>query len=179
MNLDNVELINKAKKIKVIISDVDGVLTNGDLFINKDGEEPLSRFNIYDGFAVIIAHECGLKIGIISGRHSFCTLQRFKLLGVEEVHTGIGNKKTQLLETIKRLNVTLDEVAYIGDDLIDLGAISIVGLSIAPSNAVCEVIKRVDTVTKTSCGNGVLREVVDFILKAQNKYDNYVNSFLA
>lgn len=178
MNLENIKLINKAKKIKVIISDVDGVLTNGDLFINKDGEEPLSRFNIYDGFAVVIAHECDLKIGIISGRHSLCTLQRFKLLGVEEIHTGITNKKIQLLETIKRMNVTLEEVAYIGDDLIDLGAMSIVGLSIAPASAVHEVLTRVDTITKTRCGEGVLREVVDYILKAQNKYQKYVNSFL-
>ena len=178
MDLENIQLLNKAKKIKVIISDVDGVLTNGDLFINKDGGEPLSRFNIYDGFAVIIAHECDLKIAIISGRHSLCTLQRFKLLGVEEVHTGIGNKKLQLLETIKRMNVDLEEVAYIGDDLIDLGAMSIVGLSIAPSSAVDEVLKRAHVITKTKCGDGVLREVVDYILKSQNKYQAYVDSFL-
>ena len=178
MNLEDIEIINKAKKIKVIISDVDGVLTNGDLFINKDGEEPLSKFNIYDGFAIVIAHECGLKIGLISGRHSFCTLQRFQLLGVEEVHTGISNKKLHLLDTIKRMNVSLEEVAYIGDDLIDLGAMSIVGLSIAPASAVDEVLMRANMVTKTKCGNGVLREVVDYILKAQNKYQAYVDSFL-
>ena len=171
-------ILNKAKKIKLIISDVDGVLNKGDLFFNKNGIEPFGQFNIYDGFAVIIAHECGLKTAVISGRHSLCTEARCKLLGMEEIHTGILHKKLKLEEIVKRLNLNYDEVAYIGDDLIDLPAIKLVGLSIAPITAVRIVKEYVDFITEAKCGEGVLREAVELILNAQDKYDAYVNQYL-
>ncbi len=168
----------KAQKIKLIVSDVDGVMTRGDLFFDKNGNEPFGQFNIYDGFAVIIAHECGLKTAVISGRHSLCTESRCKALGVEEIHTGVLNKKMKLNEIVERLKLNMDEVVFIGDDLIDLPAIKLVGLSFAPITAVNEVKDRVDYITQTTCGNGVLREVVELILNAQGKYQEYVNQFL-
>ncbi len=168
----------KAKKIKLIVSDVDGVMTRGDLFFDKNGVEPFGQFNIYDGFAIIIAHECGLKTAIISGRHSLCTEERCRALGVEEIHTGVLHKKIKLQEIVERLNLDMEEVVYIGDDLIDLPAIKLAGLSFAPCTAVDEVKDRVDYITNKSCGDGVLREVIELVLNAQDKYQDYVNQFL-
>ncbi|MFN8771261.1 MAG: KdsC family phosphatase [Neisseriaceae bacterium] len=178
MELKQDEIIAKAKKIKLLVSDVDGVLTQGELFFNEHGEEPFGKFNIYDGFAVIMAHACGLNTAIISGRHSLCTEKRMRGLGTEEVHTGILNKKHKLEEIINRLGLQNDEVAFIGDDLIDLPAMQIVGFTIAPKNGVREIINRVDYVCNTEGGNGVLRETVELILNAQNKYEAYVQKYL-
>ncbi|MBY0379641.1 MAG: HAD hydrolase family protein [Burkholderiales bacterium] len=171
-------IIDKAQKIKLVVSDVDGVLTKGELFFNELGEEPFGKFNIYDGFAFIIAHECGLQTAIISGRHSLCTEKRMRGIGTDEIHTGILNKKAKLQEIITRLNLAYDEVAFIGDDLIDLPAMQLVGFSIAPKNAVKEVLDRVDYISKYEGGTGVLREIIELILNAQGKYVEYVNKFL-
>ncbi|MCE2706409.1 MAG: HAD hydrolase family protein [Proteobacteria bacterium] len=172
------KIIEKAKKIKLLVSDVDGVLTQGELYFNSDGTESFGKFNIYDGFAVTMSNECNLKIAIISGRQSLCSEARNRLLGVDEVHTGVLHKKHKLEEIIKRLKLSHDEVAYIGDDLIDLPAIKISGLSFAPSTAVEEVKQRVDHITNTKCGEGVLREVVELILKSQDKYNNFLNQYI-
>jgi len=171
-------VIEKAQKIKLLVSDVDGVLTKGEIFFDENGKEPLSKFNIYDGFGFIIAHECGIKTAIISGRHSLCTENRMRHLGCEEIHTGILNKKTKLQEIMHRLNLKREEVAFIGDDLIDLPAMQLVGLKIAPKNGVKEVIDLVDHVTNTDGGFGVFREVVELILNAQGKFKDYVNKYL-
>lgn len=176
---NNTQTINdKAKKIKLIVSDVDGVLTKGELFFDQNGEEPFGKFNIYDGFAFIIAHDCGLQTAIISGRYSLCSEKRFSRLGCNEVHTGILHKKTKLKEVVNRLGLKFEEVAFIGDDLIDLPAMKLVGLTIAPKNAVAEVINFVDHVTNNEGGAGIFREVVELILNAQGKYVDYVNQFL-
>ena len=171
-------ITGKAQKIKLVVSDVDGVLTKGELFFNERGEEPFGKFNIYDGFAFIIAHECGLQTAIISGRHSLCTEKRMRGLGTDEIHTGILNKKAKLQEIVTRLNLTYDEVAFIGDDLIDLPAMQLVGFTVAPKNGVKEVIERVDYISEHEGGDGVLREVIELILNAQGKFGAYVNSYL-
>ncbi len=170
-------VIAKAKNIKLIVSDIDGVLTDGGLYFTEDGGEAFAKFNIYDGFAVVIAHNCDLKIAIISGRTSLCTEARFKKLGVTEVHTGILNKLEKLNEIKARLQLDYTEIAFIGDDLIDLSSMLKSGLAIAPDTAVNEIKLIANYITSTTGGNGVLREVVELILKAQIKYTNYVNSF--
>lgn len=172
-------VLAKAKKIKLLVSDVDGVLTNGELFFNENGEEPFGKFNIYDGYAVIMAHACGLNTAIISGRHSLCTEKRMRALGTEEIHTGVLNKRTKLEEIMERLQLNNDEVAFIGDDLIDLPAMKIAGFTISPKNGVKEITSRVDYVSETAGGHGVLREVVELIIKAQGKYEQYVQRYLA
>ncbi len=171
------EVLNKAKQIELIISDVDGVLTQGELFFDKDGNEMFGKFNIYDGFAFIIANECGIHTAIISGRHSMCTENRFNKLRCNEIHTGILNKKEKLIEVATRLNIPYDKIAFVGDDLIDLSAMHMVGLTIAPKNAVSEVLKSVDHVTETLGGRGVFREVVELILHAQGKLDGYIKQY--
>lgn len=167
----------KAKNIKVIVTDVDGVLTDGYIVIDENGNEPFGKFSIYDGFAIVMAHALGIKIIVISGRKSKCTEMRCKTLGIDEVYTGVHNKSEKLKEISTRLDLRFDEMAYIGDDLIDLGAMSLVGFKVAPQNAVQTVKDYVDYITTAKSGDGALRELVDLVLKCQGRYDDYVKQF--
>ena len=170
-------LEEKARRVKTIVTDVDGVLTDGYVLIDENGNEPFGKFSIYDGFGIVMAHDCNLKIIVISGRQSKCTQMRCKKLGIDEVYTGVYNKSEKLKEIALRLNLGYDEMAYIGDDIIDLGAMSMVGFRVAPKNAVQTVKNYVDYVTTASSGDGALRELIDLVLKAQGRYDEYVKRF--
>jgi 3-deoxy-D-manno-octulosonate 8-phosphate phosphatase (KDO 8-P phosphatase) len=172
------DIYAKAKKIKVIVTDVDGVLTDGFVFINDTKIEPFGKFSIYDGMGVKIAHDCGIKIIVISGRKSLATEARCSKLGIDEAHTGIDDKASKLAEIALRLKLDYSELAYIGDDLIDLKVMSMVGFKVAPQNAVKSVKQRAHYITTKSGGDGVLREVVDLILKAQKRYTAYVKQYL-
>ncbi|MCC2626203.1 MAG: 3-deoxy-manno-octulosonate-8-phosphatase [Burkholderiales bacterium] len=176
MKSDNF-IVEKAKDVKVIVTDVDGVLTDGYITIDENGNEPFGKFSIYDGFAVVMAHACGLKIIVISGRQSKCTEVRCRKLGIDEVYTGVPNKSEKLKEIAKRLGLNFNEMAYIGDDLIDLGAMSLVGFKVAPKNAVQTIKDYVDYVTSAASGDGALRELVDLVLNSQGRYDEYVKQF--
>lgn len=172
------QLEKKAAKIKVIATDVDGVLTEGYVFIRGDHEEPFGKFNILDGLAIRLAHAGGLKVVVISGRKSLATEARCHKLGIDFAYTGVHDKQMQLRQVAADLAVNLDEIAYVGDDLIDLPAMVIAGFNCAPRNAVAEVKKRVDYISHLAGGNGVLRDVVELILKAQDKYSAIVNQYL-
>jgi 3-deoxy-D-manno-octulosonate 8-phosphate phosphatase (KDO 8-P phosphatase) len=168
----------KAQKIKLIATDVDGVLTEGAVFIRDDHEEPFGKFNILDGFAITMAHAASIKVVIISGRKSLATEARCLKLGVDQAYTGIHDKRTKIIEIAEQLNLNLDEIAYIGDDLIDLPVLMCVGLSCAPANAVSDVKTRVDYISSLCGGNGVLREIVELIMKAQNSYTPFLANYL-
>lgn len=168
----------KARNIKVIATDVDGVLTEGFVFIKGDHEEPFGKFNIQDGLAISLAHKGGLKIVVISGRKSLATEARCHKLGIDLAYTGVSHKQEKLYQVATELGVSCSEIAYIGDDLIDLPAMVVAGLNFAPANAVDDVKKRVDYVSSVSGGNGVLREVVELILKAQGSYDVILAEYL-
>lgn len=172
------ELSVRARKIKVIATDVDGVLTEGFVFIRDDYEEPFGKFNILDGFAIGMAKESGLKTVVISGRKSLATEARCNKLGMDLAYTGVHDKQNKILEVAKLLNVELDEIAYIGDDLIDLPVMKVVGLRCAPRNAVHEVKERVDYISDFAGGSGAFRDVVELILKAQDKYNTFLNKYL-
>ena len=172
------KIYDKAKKIKVIVTDVDGVLTDGFVFINEDKMEPFGKFSIYDGMAIEIAHDSGIKLIVISGRKSLATEARCSKLGIDEAYTGIKDKAQKLTDIASRLKLDFSELAYIGDDVIDLKVMSLVGFKIAPQNAVEEVKQRVDYITTKKGGDGVLREVVELILKSQDLYTDYLNRYL-
>lgn len=171
-------IYRKAAQIKLIATDVDGVLTAGAVFIRDDHEEPFGKFNILDGYAIIMAKAVGIKTAVISGRKSLATEARCVKLGIDIAHTGIHDKFSCLQQITHELGISLDEVAYLGDDLIDLPVLTKVGLSCAPANAVIDVKKRVDMVSNLSGGNGVLRELVELIMRAQNKYDDFLSNFI-
>lgn len=172
------ELITKVQKIKVVATDVDGVLTEGFVFIRDDYEEPFGKFNILDGFAIGMAQASDIKTVVISGRKSLATEARCHKLGMDLAFTGVHDKKSKIIEVATLLGVNLDEIAYIGDDLIDLPALLVVGLSCAPQNAVNDVKSRVDYISDYAGGTGAFRDVVELILRIQGKYEDFLNKYL-
>ena len=172
----------KAKKIKFIITDVDGVLTDGKLnfFPDHKGKiEEFKSFNATDGIGARIAVKAGLNIAIITGNAHATTVYRADVLGFKYIYQGFLNKLEPLKDITKREKISLDKIAYIGDDLIDLAVMTRVGLAISPKNAVREAAAAAHYVTKASGGNGVLREAVEIILKAQGKWTGIVKDLAA
>jgi len=156
----------KVRRIKMLLLDVDGVLTDGGIYYSAAGAE-MKRFNAHDGFGAVRAREHGLKLGIISGRQTSIVDVRAKEMGIEEVLQNASDKVAAMEQLRQRYGLEVDEIAFIGDDLFDLPLLQSVGFSVAPSNALPEVRKTVDYVTKSSGGNGAVRELIDLILKHQ------------
>ncbi len=158
----------KLKKIKLLILDVDGVLTDNSVYITGEGNEA-KAFNIQDGFGIhLLQQEAKVKVALLSGRYSKSTEFRAKELEIEMVYNGYTDK-VQVLEEIK-LKTALDysAMAYMGDDLPDLPVLRKTGVAIAVKNSRPEVKKICDHVTKNSGGDGAVREVIDLILIAKN-----------
>lgn len=164
------DIKSRAQKIKAIVTDVDGVLNNGKVYINHEGEESFGEFSIYDGIGIELAFKYGLIIAVISGRSFSCSAARCKKLGVTEVYTGIKDKRAKFLEITDKFNLKLEEVAYIGDDIVDIEPMKLCGLRVSPVNGVQAIKNIANYVTHTRGGEGVLREVIDLILTTQGYY---------
>ncbi|MAD51083.1 MAG: HAD-IIIA family hydrolase [Candidatus Marinimicrobia bacterium] len=157
-----------AKKVKLIISDVDGVWTDGAIYKGKDGLE-LKRFCVTDGGGVVLARTAGLKLALISGRKSEATAERAAELQIDDVYNGTLNKIPPYEELKKKYNLSDNEIAYVGDDMIDIPVMEQVGLPIATDNA-SEVCKAVAVhVTEKAGGHGAFREAVEWILSEQGR----------
>jgi 3-deoxy-D-manno-octulosonate 8-phosphate phosphatase (KDO 8-P phosphatase) len=170
-------LLDKILKIKAIVTDVDGVLTDAGLYIDANGNEPFAKFNIQDGYGTVIASECNLEIIVISGRKSLCTEARCASLGINHYFTGVRDKYSKLVEVMSLLGLNLEQVAYIGDDVIDLKAMNSCGLKIVPKNARQIIKDNADHITLSNGGDGVLRDAVDLILEHQGIYDTYLKKY--
>lgn len=170
--------VEKINKIKAIVTDVDGVLTDAGLYLDENGNEAFAKFNIQDGYGAVIAKDCDLEIIVISGRKSLCTENRCKSLGIQYYYTGIRDKLAKLTEVLEILNLKFEEVAYIGDDLIDLKAMNSCGFRVAPQDARRIVKSYADYVTDAAGGRGVFREVVDLVLETKGVYAVYLKSYL-
>ena len=171
-------LTAKAAKIKLLLFDVDGVMTDGAVLIHGDGTES-KRFHIRDGIAMVWAQRSGLTVGLLSARHSPSTLQRAAQLGITLVHQGVASK----LETYDLIadSLMLDDahIAYMGDDILDLPVLARVGLAAAPADAAEDVRRRVHWVSAARGGDGAARSVIELILRAQGKWDSLVASYIA
>lgn len=174
--LTHTEFIARAKLIKMIILDNDGVFTDGNVYINIKGEEAKSFF-IRDGFAVIMARRLGLEFGIITGLLSPIVEYRAAQLGITEVHKGFMDKVQQLEDILSRRRLDPIEAAYMGDDLFDIPVMRKVGLSAAPADAYPAVRTAADWVSTYPGGRGCVREFVELILDAQGKWDAVVQEF--
>jgi len=159
----------KAKRIKLILFDVDGVLTDGTVVIHADGTES-KTFNIRDGIAMVWAERVGLRIGLLSARTSPTTPHRAAQLGLTIVEQGVTNKLSGYERILKSTGLTDAAVAYMGDDVVDLAVLSRVGLSAAPSDAVAEVRARADWVSGVPGGRGAGRDLIERVLKAQHRW---------
>ena len=165
----------RASKVKLLVLDVDGVLTNGQVWIGTDGKESLKAFDIQDGLGIKLLEQCGIPTAIITGRNSKMVLARCEELGIKHVHMGVENKAIALTQVIKTLDLSLSDCAVMGDDWPDLQMMKNAGFRICPSQAHEAVKESVHFVTIHSGGDRAVREVCDLILKAQNHYDELLN----
>lgn len=168
----------RAAKIRLMIFDVDGILTDGSLHFGADGEA-LKTFNVLDGQGIRLLQNAGIATAIISARQSPIVARRAADLGITHVRQGIHDKKTAYLQLLHEISISADECGFIGDDVIDLPVLTRVGFAASVPNGHAEVRQRVHHVTTASGGKGAAREVCDFILRAQNKYDSVLAEYLA
>ena len=157
----------KAKDIRLLLLDVDGVLTNGSLQYTGSGEES-KAFNTQDGFGLRLLQEAGLDVGVITARTSAVVARRANELKMRFIYQGMPNKNLAFKDILKVSGLRPFEIAYMGDDWLDLILLQQVGLAIAPANAVREVQEAVIFVTERRGGEGAVRDACDLILKAQN-----------
>jgi 3-deoxy-D-manno-octulosonate 8-phosphate phosphatase (KDO 8-P phosphatase) len=160
---------HQLKKIKLIISDVDGVLTDGTI-MKGGGDMELKRFCVQDGTAVAMVKAAGFDLAFISGRYSKATEVRMKELKISDVYNGTLNKLVPYRELKKKYQLKDDEIAYIGDDLIDIPVMEKVGLPAAVQNAYPDVKEKAVFVTKTRGGEGAFREFIDWMLMELGTY---------
>ena len=158
----------KIKKIKMIISDVDGVLTDGTFYKGTDGQE-FKKFHVNDGVGVAMARAANFRIALISGRYSAATEYRAEELKIKDVYNGGLNKIPAYEELKKNYNLLDNEIAYVGDDLIDISVMKKVGAPIAVSNAISKVKEIAIFTTKTAGGYGAFREAVSWIIDQQGR----------
>ncbi|ASV68227.1 KdsC family phosphatase [Cytobacillus kochii] len=163
--------------IKLIVLDVDGVLTDGKLFIGSDGTE-YKAFNTQDGMGISLARYAGIKIAIITGRVSSAVSKRAKELNIDYVYQGINHKIEVLEKIAEDMKINFSEICYIGDDINDLPILKVVGYPACPLNAVSIVKQYVEKVSMYNGGDGAVREIIDEVLSQQYDFYSLVESYL-
>ena len=158
-----------AQIIKLLVLDVDGVMTDGSIYLDAE-QELFKSFNAKDGM--------GLQVAIITGRCSPIIRRRARELGIVEVCENVKEKRSALAELLQKYNLSLNETAYVGDDLNDLPVLTQVGLACAPADAVEEVKQVCHFVAEKKGGGGAVRQITEFILNARGDWDKIVNSYL-
>jgi 3-deoxy-D-manno-octulosonate 8-phosphate phosphatase (KDO 8-P phosphatase) len=169
-------VLKAAQKIKLLLLDVDGVLTDGRLYYGNSGEE-LKAFDIQDGLGIKLLQRGGIKVGIITGRTSSLLKRRAQELDIQPLIQGREDKLTALNELIEDMDITLEEIAFVGDDLPDLAVLRRVGLGITPANGNHILASQALWQTKKSGGNGAVREVAELILTVQGKMEALLASY--
>lgn len=161
------EFQSRLKKIKLLLLDVDGILTDARTFY-IEGTGFVRVFNMYDGYGIKLLLKAGFPVGIISGGKAKDLQERIKILGIEHAVLGSEDKLTSAQTISEKLNIPFDSIAFMGDELFDLPALRAVGLSITVPGAVQEVKDEVNWITRKQGGDGAVREIIDAIRKAQN-----------
>lgn len=170
-------VIEKAKHIKLLAMDVDGVLTDGSLYFGNSGEE-IKAFSILDGLGIKLLRDAGIRPAIITGRSSQLLARRAAELKIDLIYQGREDKLAALTELRNDLGLELYEIAYVGDDLPDLSAIVAAGLGITVANGHSFVARHADWQTEAKGGQGAIREVCELLLKAQGKLNAAWEQFL-
>jgi 3-deoxy-D-manno-octulosonate 8-phosphate phosphatase (KDO 8-P phosphatase) len=167
----------RAKRIKLFLCDVDGVLTDGSIFIG--GEREFKRFNIRDGLGLVLARRAGLKVGWVSARPSLATKMRAEELKIDFlVQQGDNISKTAAIEQLlAQEKLTWTQACFIGDDIIDLGPLTRAGLAVAVGDGAAEAKAKAHFVTKAAGGRGAVREAVELILRAQGKWRQFTEKY--
>ena len=171
----NIELKQKAKKIKVVAFDVDGVMTDGSLTFLEDGRE-VKTYNAKDGQGIVLLNRAGFKTAIITARDNATVNVRFEMLGMHSLYKGQKNKAEAFEKLLAEHGVSAEEVAYMGDDLPDIPVLKQVGLACCPADAVDEVKAVSYFISTKNGGRGAVRELCDLLRYAQNKVEENVRA---
>jgi 3-deoxy-D-manno-octulosonate 8-phosphate phosphatase (KDO 8-P phosphatase) len=165
-----------AKNIKLLILDVDGVLTDGSIILDNEGNE-FKSFHVRDGHGIKMLHKAGIKVGIITGRHSKVVERRAQELGITEVYQRCHIKSVAYEHLLEKMGIDDREVAYIGDDIVDIAIFKRVGLSVAVADATEETKAEAMIVTENRGGRGAVREICDLILKSNGKWKELMDEY--
>lgn len=171
-----IDLAGQAAKIRLLLFDVDGVLTDGTVIVHSDGSEA-KAFHIRDGAGIVLAQRAGLQVGLLSARASGATAHRAAQLGVAMVIQGVRNKLEAYERIIRDGGLEDAEVAFMGDDLLDLPVLARVGLAAAPADAVPDVRAAVHFVASAGGGRGAVRELIETVLRAQQRWDAAIREY--
>lgn len=171
------KLEERCKRIELILSDVDGVLTDGGILFNNQGIE-IKQFHIRDGLGIKLWQKAGFKFGVLSARTSHIVKVRAAELGVDLVRQGFENKLPVGKKVLTELGLSPEQVCHIGDDLTDLSLLQYVGLSVAVADAAAEVRAAAHYVTTAAGGRGAVREVVELLLKAKNRWEDLIRNYV-
>ena len=167
----------RAARIKLVVFDVDGVLTDGSLYLGEDRQE-FKAFYSRDGHGMKMLKESGVELGIITGRSAKLVADRMASLGVEHVYQGQADKRAAFEHLLQKVGIGPDEAAYVGDDVVDLPAMLWAGLSIAVADAHPEVVKHAHWLTPSRGGRGAVRDVCEFVMQAQGSLDAMYRTYL-
>jgi 3-deoxy-D-manno-octulosonate 8-phosphate phosphatase (KDO 8-P phosphatase) len=171
------QVANRAAGVRLMIFDVDGVLTDGSLHYGADGER-IKTFNVLDGHGVKLLQRAGIEAAIISARHSEIVARRAADLGIRHVFQGVHDKRTAFVRLLETTGRTAEQCGYVGDDVIDLPVLLQVAFAASVPNGHPEVRARVHYVTQAHGGRGAVRELCDFILRAQGAYEAAIAPYL-
>lgn len=172
------EINARASKIKLLILDCDGVLTDGRIYMMPDGDETKS-FDVKDGHAIVMLQRAGIKVGIISGRKSSVVRARAKELGIAHLHEKAWVKTEAYEQMLNEEGLSDEQICYIGDDVVDIPLLKRVGLAVSVGDAVEEAKQFSHLVTARAGGRGAVREVIELIMKAQNKWGDALARYLS
>lgn len=164
------EMLQKLKNIKMLISDVDGVLSDGKIYLTNSGDE-IKSFNARDGFGIVAIQKVDIKFAVITGRSSKIVSDRMSSLGVKYIYQGVRDKVPYLDKIATELNLCMEQIAYIGDDVIDLPIFNKVGLCCCPKDAHPSVLAQANYICHYDGGNGAVREICDLLLLAHGNLD--------
>jgi len=173
---DKSDTTERSGKIKLLLLDVDGVLTGGDVIYNDSGQET-KVFNVKDGLGLRLLMDAGIKVAIVTGRRSNALIHRCRNLGIDQVYDGVTDKAAVFERILKQTQVQPREIACMGDDLPDLPLMGKVGFSIAVADAHEVVLSRADMVTSAKGGAGAVREACEFILKGKGLWKSILKRF--
>ncbi|MCP5517066.1 MAG: HAD hydrolase family protein [Verrucomicrobiales bacterium] len=169
------ELRARFERVRLFLCDVDGILTDGGVYMGQDPET--KRFDIRDGFGLKLMQRQGIKVGWVSHRPSAATAMRAEELRIDFVHQARASKVGAIEGILAEAGVGWEDIAYLGDDLVDLGALRRAGLSVTVPDALVEVKAIVHYVTRAAAGRGAVREVAELILRAQDKWQSLVAEY--
>jgi 3-deoxy-D-manno-octulosonate 8-phosphate phosphatase (KDO 8-P phosphatase) len=165
------DLKERARRIKMLLLDVDGVMTDGGIILGP-GEIELKRFHVHDGMGITLAKAAGLKVGILTGRDSEAVRKRAKELRIDVVHQGSDDKEKGYQAILKEYGLTDEEIAYVGDDVLDVPILKKVGLPICVANGMDEAKAVSCYITETKGGHGAVREVVEMLLTGTGRKES-------